>query len=176
MATWSLRLQGDRPRKSSHCISQFEVPDWPVVDTASILERAAARRYALDPAARPSWWRPYPLPLELAALQPNVHSQFFASGPSGRTRGGLFGLDGIHPTTIPYGVLAQEFINVMAGPAGVSFRRNGGLGTSIDFASIIRMDTLINDPPVSIDVDMEALSWLNATVDLGKPVAALCAF
>jgi hypothetical protein len=37
-----------------------------------------------------------------------------------RTPGGLFALDGVHPTTIAYGLVAQELINVMQ-VAGVQF-------------------------------------------------------
>ena len=78
--------------------------DWYLFDLGGFLDRLASKRYLSDPAARPDWWTPYPLPPELASLDPVPNTRFFASGPDGRTDGGLFSLDGIHPTTIGYGL------------------------------------------------------------------------
>jgi hypothetical protein len=36
-------------------------------------------------------------------------------------RGGIFSLDGVHPTTMGYSLLAHEFMSVMRGEAGVPF-------------------------------------------------------
>ena len=82
--------------------------DWYLFDVGGFLDRLASKRYLSDPAARPDWWTPYPLPPELASLDPVPNTRFFASGPDGRTDGGLFSLDGIHPTTIGYGLIAQR--------------------------------------------------------------------
>ncbi|HSK27362.1 MAG TPA: hypothetical protein VK894_10685 [Jiangellales bacterium] len=82
--------------------------DWNVVDLGALLDRLATRRYLESPWARPTWWTPYELPPELKALDPVPNTRFFWSGPGGRTDGGLFSLDGVHPTTIGYGILAQE--------------------------------------------------------------------
>src|SRR4051794_18671031 len=87
--------------------------DWYLFDLGGFLDRLATKRYLADPAARPAWWTPYPLPPELARLDPVPNTRFFASGPSGRTDGGLFSLDGIHPTTIGYGLIADEVIRIM---------------------------------------------------------------
>src|SRR5206468_3562608 len=94
--------------------------NWHLVDVAGILDRLASRRYINDVSSRPTWWTPYELPPELQALKPKPDSLFFQSGPLGRTAGGIFSLDGIHPTTIAYGIVAQEFIKVME-LAGVEF-------------------------------------------------------
>ena len=117
--------------------------DWRVVDLCGILDRLATRRYIEDPAARPSWWTPYPLPPPIDALVPKPDSRFFLSDATGRTAGGLFALDGIHPTTIGYGILAQEVINVMraSGVSGV---------TDIDFEWLIGQDSLISAPPAGL--------------------------
>lgn len=151
--------------------------DWYLVDVAGILDRLAARRYLEDPAAQPSWWTEvggeYPLPPTLSALDPKPNSYFFRSGPTGRTHGGLFSLDGVHPTTIAYGVLAQEFINVMH-RAGVVFRYgNGGVRpgpVAVDFQRLIKVDTLISNPPKSLANTLAFLGWLDSKVDglLGK--------
>lgn len=50
-----------------------------------------------------------------------------ADGRGGRAAGGLFSLDGVHPTTVANGILAQELVNVMR-RAGVRFHHaNGGV-------------------------------------------------
>jgi len=74
--------------------------DWYLFEVAGLLDRLAACRYIEDPQAQPPWWRRYELPPELKALSPEPDSRFFTSGPEGRTQGGLFSLDGVHPTTI----------------------------------------------------------------------------
>ena len=88
--------------------------DWYLFDIAGVLDRLASRRYIDDPAARPPWWTPYPLPPPLAALRPEIDSRFLAAdGRGGRAAGGLFSLDGVHPTTVAYGLIAQELITIM---------------------------------------------------------------
>jgi hypothetical protein len=39
-------------------------------------------------------------------------SQFFQAGSNGRAAGGLFSLDGVHPTTIGVGVVAHEMLKI----------------------------------------------------------------
>jgi hypothetical protein len=112
----------------------------------------ASKRYLSDPAARPDWWTPYPLPPELDSLDPVPNTRFFASGPAGRTDGGLFSLGGIHPTTIAYGVIANEVIQIM-NLARVEFRTPTGEPKpgpgAVDFSRVLASDTLINRPPTS---------------------------
>lgn len=151
--------------------------DWLLLDTAGLLDRMAARRYILDPAARPSWWTPYQLPPQIEALTPVPDSRFLAYGPEGRTAGGIFSLDGIHPTTITYAMLAREFINVMQA-AGVKFycadgvtERTGPI--QIDFGWAIQRDTLIFDPLKSVTSDLKLLSWADELLDWVKALAGI---
>jgi hypothetical protein len=95
--------------------------DWYLFDLAGLLDRLASRRYIDDPMARPDWWTKYELPSELHSLSPVPDSGFFTSDATGRVKGGLFSLDGIHPTTIAYGLVAQELINIMQRDAKVKF-------------------------------------------------------
>ncbi len=143
--------------------------DWLLLDTAGLLDRMASRRYLLDLAARPSWWTPYQIPPQIAALTPPPDSRFMACGPEGRTAGGIFSLDGVHPTTIGYAMLAQEFLNVMQA-AGVVFYYADGVTprtapTLIDFGWAIQRDTLISDPLKSVTYDLKFLGWLNELLD-----------
>jgi hypothetical protein len=146
--------------------------DWRLLDLAGYLDRLASRRYIDDPQMTPpSWWEPYPLPEPLANMRPVPDSRFFASGPGGRTQGGLFSLDGIHPTTIGYGLMAQEFINVMQ-DAGVVFRDRGGDPrpgpVKVNWARVIAVDTLVSRPPRSLSSDVALIGWLDERIDVLK--------
>ena len=143
--------------------------DWRLFEVAGLLDRLAARRYIDDPLARPDWWRKYELPPELKALSPEPDSRFFVSGSDGRTQGGFFSLDGVHPTTIGYGIMAQELINVMQ-QAGVGFylgdgrtKRTGPV--RVDFGRLISRDTLISNPPRSITSDLGLIGWIDEVLD-----------
>jgi lysophospholipase L1-like esterase len=143
--------------------------DWYVFELAGLLDRLAQRRYIDSPAARPAWWTPYALPAALQALSPVPNSRFFASGPTGRTSGGLFSLDGVHPTTAAYGILAQELIRVME-LAGVPFLTpDGNLRPSpvnIDFSALLAEDSLLREPPRSFTNDLGLLGWLQRAADV----------
>jgi hypothetical protein len=143
--------------------------DWYVLELAGVLDRLAHRRYVQDPTARPPWWTKYELPPELAALDPVPDSRFFASGEDGRTAGGLFSLDGVHPTTIGYGLMAQEAINVMR-RAGVAFRYPNGAErpdpVRVDFRRLLREDTLIGNPPKSLTSDLRLIGRLDELLDV----------
>jgi hypothetical protein len=89
-----------------------------------------------------------------------------------RFQGGLFSLDGVHPTTIAYGLLAQEFINIMQ-KAGVKFYLGDGkterLGpVHVNFKRLIGLDTLISDPPRSVESDLKIIGWVDERVDFFK--------
>ncbi|MFN8541145.1 MAG: hypothetical protein U0232_27135 [Thermomicrobiales bacterium] len=145
--------------------------DWYLLDLAGLLDRLAARRYYDSPAARPYWWQPYPLPPELAALNPPPDSRFFVSGPAGRIQGGLFALDGVHPTTIAYGIMAQEVIDIMQQHARVIFNQRDGVTprrgpVRVDFGRLLAADTLIAAPPISLDGDLSLIGWCDQTLDL----------
>lgn len=144
--------------------------DWYVMDIAGMLDRLAARRYINDFSARPEWWTPYELPSALKALKPDINSRFFSSDPTGRLQGGLFSLDGIHPTTVTYGIIAQEIINIMQ-LAKVSFFHTDGVTrrqgpVQVDFDRLIKLDSLIAKPPLSLADNLQILGWLDETADV----------
>ncbi|MEP7089389.1 MAG: hypothetical protein ABI776_04710 [Nocardioidaceae bacterium] len=138
--------------------------DWYLLDIAAQLDRLAARRYIDDPNARPDWWTPYPLPPALAGLHPLPDSRFLTGdGHGGRATGGLFSLDGVHPTTVGYGLIANEIIAVM-NLAGVPFA--GADHGSVDFDRLIRLDTLVNRPPQNVTSGLGALGWADEVLGL----------
>jgi lysophospholipase L1-like esterase len=143
--------------------------DWLLLDLAGVLDRLAQRRYIDDPLARPDWWQPYELPAALRLLRPVPDSLFLTSDANGRVTGGLFSIDGVHPTTVGYGILAQELVNVMR-LAGVEFQQPGGMArpdpVMVDFARLIRRDTLINKPPANLTSGLGVLSWADELLDI----------
>jgi hypothetical protein len=148
--------------------------DWYVFETAGLLDRLASRRYIEDPDARPEWWDKvggqYKLPPALQALSPVPDSRFFFSGAKGRTQGGLFSLDGIHPTTIGYGIMAQELIEIMQ-LAGVKFYEKDGKterqgDIKVDFQRLIAEDTLISNPPRSLSNTVSLINTLDKNFNI----------
>ncbi len=75
----------------------------------------------------------------------------------------------MHPTTVAYGILAQEIIDVMV-RAGVEFRSpNGTVRNSpvaVDFDRLIRHDTLVCTPPQNIDSTLSILGWVDEVLDV----------
>ncbi|WP_051580082.1 hypothetical protein [Pseudonocardia acaciae] len=106
--------------------------DWQVLDLCGVLDGLSYRRFADDPAAAArNDWRRFGIPPALADLD----TRFFSSDKTGRHAGGLFGLDGVHPTTCGYGIVAQAVLDILAP------------GTTIDFAALRTRDTLNTHPP-----------------------------
>lgn len=142
--------------------------DWYLFDMGGVLDRLASRRYIESPWARPAWWTPYDLPAPLRDLDPVPTTKFFRSGPGGRTEGGLFSLDGVHPTTIGYGILAQEVIRVLE-LAGVGFSGRDGQPRPgpvvVDFDRLLLADTLVGHPPAAISNSLSLLGWLDERLD-----------
>jgi lysophospholipase L1-like esterase len=148
--------------------------DWYLLEVSGLLDRLAFRRYLDDPDARPPWWDAvggaYRLPEAVAVLQPQVDSRFFNSDRDRRSQGGLFSLDGVHPTTIGYGLLAQEVIKVMQ-LAGVPFYgseraalpRPGAV--QLDFERLLELDTLMRQPPLSLSGDLGFFGHLDQHFD-----------
>ena len=112
-------------------------------------------------SARPPWWTPWPLPPALRALRPPPDSRFLTGdGKGGRASGGWFSLDGVHPTTVGYGLIAQEIIDIMR-LAGVEFPGDG----RVDFERLIARDTLIEHPPQNLRPGLKTLAWGDDALD-----------
>ena len=84
----------------------------------------------------------------------------------------MFSLDRVHPTTVAYGLLAQEIINIMQ-LAGVRFfSQNGQVErtgpVSVDFERLVRLDTLITSPPALLTTGLGVLGWADQALDAIK--------
>jgi len=155
---------------SSVTAARREGRDWYLFDLGGLLDSLATRRYLEDPAARPSWWKPYDLPAELQAVDPPPNTRFFRSGPQGRTDGGLFSLDGVHPTTIGAGIIAREIIRIINMSAHVPFFNQDGTSrdadsVDVDFHRVLISDTLNSRPPRGVSSSLALIGWLDETVD-----------
>ncbi|MBW4429497.1 MAG: hypothetical protein KME50_35300 [Nostoc desertorum CM1-VF14] len=144
--------------------------DWYLFETVALLDRLASVRYIEDKEARPHWWTEYPLPAAVNALSPKPNSRFFRSDSQGLKEGGLFSLDGIHPTTIGYGIIAQEITKIMQ-LAGVKFYENDGITErtaeiQIDFERLIKEDSLVSDPPIGISAILDFIGWLDTKTNV----------
>jgi hypothetical protein len=156
--------------------------DWYVLEICGLLDGLAQRRYIEDSNARPPWWTQYELPGVLKSLKPPPDSHFFSSDETGRLQGGLFALDGVHPTTIGYGIIAQEVIKIMQ-MAGVQFyfgnTPTSAIGTAtkrvgpvaVDFQRLVDRDSLVSKPPKNLANAVEIIGWLDEKLDWVKRMA-----
>ena len=136
--------------------------DWRVVDLCAVLDRLAVRRN-VELQAAPEWVKA--TPYELPPGYEGLNTRFFTSDDHGRLeQGGLFGLDGVHPTTAGYGIVAWEFVKVMA-EAGVDFS-TGPDGSTVDFARVLAADTLLADIPPRVGGILRLLRKLDHRANL----------
>ncbi len=122
-------------------IETAEAQGWKVVHLCKLLDEIAFRRNHQTPP------RPLPPPIR------DLTTELFRIHPNGQIRsGGLFSLDGVHPTTCGHGLIADEYIKVLR-EADPSIPR-------IDFAELRRWDTLVSNPPLVLDDIMGMLETL----------------
>lgn len=91
--------------------------------------------------------------LRLPATPPAAHESTAAWQAA--YKGGLFGLDGVHPTTIGYGIVAHEVLQAFRA-AGVP----GADPAKLDWEAIVSADTLLTETPallVSLERTLDAL-------------------
>ena len=133
-------LTGDEAKKIDDYIDEYNEiilghatnKGWHVVDTCSILDDLAVRRNH----GRPKYQLPLPIQ--------DLNIRFFEIDPGGKIKnGGIISLDGVHPTTCGYAIVAQEFVNIMR-------KQNPGI-RDIDFAKMRSWDTLVSRPPLTLD-------------------------
>jgi len=128
--------------------------DWFIVDINRLLERMAHRRYEENKSVPPPPnWSRYEMPEAYRDLK--LDTRFLKAKQGKRIEGGVFSLDGVHPTTVGYGLAAQEFINVMQ-KAGVKFYRGNGKAprdepVMVDYKRLVVRDSLIENLPFTLD-------------------------
>jgi hypothetical protein len=116
-----------------------------LVDTCGILESLAFKRNAgqVD----------YDFPDYFDFAYPRVDTKYYHADRYGRLRqGGLFSLDGVHPTAIGQGIVAHEFRKVMK-EAGVD------VGKDLHWPDIFASDALYTKP-ISVMHELYNKDWL----------------
>lgn len=103
-----------------------------LVDICTVLLQAAFKRNGGQPTYQ------FPQPVKDLFPIPNT-KYYFADEAGSVTEGGLFSLDGVHPTAIGQGIIAYEFMKIMNG-VGVHFPQG------LDWKRIIGRDDLWNRP------------------------------
>ncbi len=110
-------------------------PTFYLVDIGSALSKMAVKRNNYMPT--------YEFPEYFKYAYPKVDTKFFSTNRKGDiTAGGIFSLDGVHPTAIGQGLIAYEFLKVFE-KAG-SF--NGNIDDAFDWHKIFKSDTLYSQP------------------------------
>ena len=148
--------------------------NWHIVDICALLDSLALKRSMLDDPGAPlrDFLIKRKMPNhELLRLDPIPSVLRFESRDNQWKSGGLFSLDCFHPTTIGYGLIAEEFIHEMK-KAGVrpvdSEQANDSedLDWKLDWESIIEQDSLIQCPPVLWDDIIEHAEKSSTLVNL----------
>lgn len=83
-------------------------------------------------------------------------------------RGGLFGLDGVHPTTIGYGVIAHEVLTKMRDATSPNADPD-----ALPWDAIVAADTLVTDPPPLLACLERSLSYLFDELGLSAVIERL---
>lgn len=112
-----------------------------IVDTCGMLEDLAYKRNKGNP--------PYEFPEALRFQYPPVNTKYYHADTEGRLRqGGLFSLDGVHPTAIGHGIIAYEFLKKM-NAAGVLDASGESISPHLDWLGergILKSDLLYSQP------------------------------
>jgi lysophospholipase L1-like esterase len=106
-----------------------------VVDMASALTRLAFKRNN----GHPTYPMPRPLQQVLAARGTPINTRYYRAEGGRVVSGGVFSLDGVHPTALGQGLIAHEFLQVMK-KAGVRF------DADLDWERIAATDDLYSRP------------------------------
>ncbi|MBZ8182898.1 hypothetical protein [Oscillatoria salina] len=148
---------------NSAIAAEAEKRGWYAIDICSALDRIAFRRRQGAIA--------YNFPPELiAALKANpatkdrvtaegrvlldtryLHLDLDNPNPLQKYEGGLFGIDGFHPTTVGYGLIAHEFLQVMKQATDTQ---------PLNWDKIVAADSLLVDPPLNLKHLRSTLGFL----------------
>ncbi len=103
-----------------------------IVDLADALDQIAYKRNDGQP--------PYQFPSFFDFVYPPVNTKYYHANAEGRlVQGGLFSLDGVHPSAIGQGLIAYEFLKVLA-------RSSVGVDTELPWGAIFASDRLYSEP------------------------------
>ena len=112
----------------------FAQPHFHIVDTCKTLSQLAYKRNNGCPV--------YPLPEALDYSAPVVNTKFYHANREGSLeQGGIFSLDGVHPSVIGHGLIAREFLKVITGAPNYN-----AIDNALNWEDIIASDSLYSTP------------------------------
>jgi hypothetical protein len=104
-----------------------------IVDMGEALSKMAWKRNKGQPT--------YEYPEELRFVYPPIDTKYYDVAPNGTIEGGgIFSLDGVHPTVTAHGIIAWEFMKVMQAAGAID------KSAKLDWGSILAADRLRNEP------------------------------
>jgi hypothetical protein len=148
---------------------------WFVIDLARVLDQLAYRRYHQRGDTPPGGYYDYPAGWTEALAEaglPLLTTEYLTLERGKLLRGGLFSLDGVHPTTMGYALVAHEVMQAMR-QAGVRFinpltGRERPEPVEVDYRALLRRDTLVSHPPALLDDALGVLNWLEDWINLSS--------
>lgn len=149
---------------NQHIVTTAKSYGWAVFDLAAMLDRLAYRRFVEHPIARPDWWSPYQLPPEYAQLDVPPDSRFLSVRDGQRVEGGLFGLDGVHPTICASALVAHEVLLLMKHLGAVVAEERP------DFAAALAADQTVMSPPPRVDLAFDVARGASRLANLWSQV------
>ena len=154
--------------------NEAAIQGWHLVDTANVLDRLAFRRQQGGNSCTSGYSFP-PALIEALRANPKTYDHVTADGrplldtcyvqidsgaeaSEAKYKGGLFSLYGVHSTTLGYGLIAHEFLQVMQ--KVWLTQGKDPLVKPLDWQKITESDTLLTDPPKSLSHLKSILSIL----------------
>ncbi|MCG9130744.1 lipase [Candidatus Poribacteria bacterium] len=163
---WDPHLTGTEAQRIDKRIDEFNAiigeliqeqgERWQVVDICALLDDLAVKRNSETDCPTEVLENFFQRrnrsdhPLLAANLNPTPSVLRFESSQRGRISGGLFSLDCFHPTTIGYGLIAEEFLREME-----NVNVENADPTRLNWRQIIKRDSLIQNPPALWDDILE---------------------
>lgn len=117
-------------------------PRFHIVDICTAMDQIAFRRNHGVPS--------YKFPAYINNRYPKPDTRYYERHPLQGAKGGLFSLDGVHPTAIGQGLIAHEFMKAMldAGVKGIptTTDKDGATIPALNWEQIYKDDVLYNNP------------------------------
>jgi hypothetical protein len=128
-----------------------------IVDIGTKLSEMALKRNYFQPT--------YQFPPYFEFTHPHPDTRYYGTTKQGEIKaGGIFSLDGVHPTAIGQAIIAYEFLKVMKQAGSYS----GNPATDIDWQGIFDADRLYSEPIgllSEIYDDANLAKWIMDTID-----------
>jgi len=106
-----------------------------LVDLSTALSAMALKRNNYRPT--------YEFPDYFRYIHPMIDTRYYGTTRNGEVKaGGIFSLDGVHPTAVGQGLIAYEFLKVMAHAGSCS----GSVANNIDWKKVFEKDDLYSQP------------------------------